>query len=50
MSSKYSYHAFISIDPSTVGLSDLGRTGDYFSRTAKGWLKRANAAWGDSQS
>ena len=39
-----------SIDPSTVGLSDLGRTGDYFSRTAKGWLKRANAAWGDSQS
>ena len=39
-----------SIDPSTVGLGDLGRTGDYFSQTAKGWLKRANAAWGDSQS
>ena len=39
-----------SIDPNGVGLGDLGRTGDYFSRTAKGWLKRANAAWGDSQS
>ena len=39
-----------SIDPSKAGLGDLGRTGDYFSRTAKGWLKRANAAWGDSQS
>ena len=39
-----------SIDPSRVGLGDLGVTGDYFSRTAKGWLKRANAAWGDSQS
>ena len=39
-----------SIDPSRIGLGDLGRAGDYFSRTAKGWLKRANAAWGDRQS
>ena len=39
-----------SIDPSRIGLGDLGRAGDYFSRTAKGWLKRANAAWGNSQS
>ena len=39
-----------SIDPNGVGLGDLGRTGDYFSRTARGWLKRANVAWGGSQS
>ena len=39
-----------SIDPIKIGLGDLGRTENYFSRTAKGWLKRANAAWGDSLS
>lgn len=34
------------IEPNRIGLEKLGRSGDYFARTVRGWCKRAEIAWG----
>jgi len=35
------------IEPNSIGLENLGRSGNYFARTARGWFKRAEVAWQD---
>ena len=35
------------IEPNSIGLENLGRSGNYFARTASGWFKRAEVAWQD---